>query len=268
MVAALPHKSLRLVADLVESPPTEAPYDDIKERLVASHQLSNFQKAERLFLMPPLGGRKPSEMMAAMLETCLRGEEKTNLFACIFLQRLPREIRVLLARVDHKDPKELARQADEFRALHDNTMGSAITAIQQDCAEGDFVAAVRAGDRQRGGSGSRGHGRGGWGSRGRGGRGNVHPSSSVEEPEASKEARLAAGLCIKHWRYGELASSCTTPYIWQGNGGARGNYSKCSCSRQTSPSHRQQPPAGHQDIAQVRSWRTCANGPKWHSLLS
>ncbi len=74
--------------------------------------------------MPPLGSRKPSEMMAAMLETCPRGEEKTNLFACIFLQRLPREIRVLLARVDHKDPKELAKQADELLALHDTNGGS------------------------------------------------------------------------------------------------------------------------------------------------
>ncbi len=98
-----------------------------------------------------------------MLETCPRGEEKTNLFACIFLQRLPREIRVLLARVDHKDPKELAKQADKFWALHDTNGGGGgggVAAIQQDCAEGDFVAAVRAGDRQRGG-GSRGRGRGG-----------------------------------------------------------------------------------------------------------
>jgi hypothetical protein len=37
--------------------------------------------------------------------------------------------------------------------------------------------------------------------------GSGRPSSSVEEPEASKEARLVAGLCIKHWGYGELASS-------------------------------------------------------------
>jgi hypothetical protein len=222
VVSALPHESLRLVADLVESPPTETPYDDIKTRLVASHQLSDFQKAERLFLMPPLGSRKPSEMMAAMLETCPRGEEKTNLFACIFLQRLPREIRVLLARVDHKDPKELAKQADELWALHDTNGGGGsggVAAIQPDCAEGDFIAAVR-GDRQRGG-GSRG--RGGRGGRGRGGRGGGRPTSSVEEPEASKEARLAAGLCIKHWRYGELASSCTAPCSWQGNGGAGGN---------------------------------------------
>jgi hypothetical protein len=146
VVAALPHESLRLVADLAESPPTETPYDDIKTRLVASHQLSDFQKAERLFLMPPLGSRKPSEMMAAMLETCPRGEEKTNLFACIFLQRLPREIRVLLARVVHKDPKELAKQADELWALHDtNGGGGGVAAIQQDCVERDFVAAVRGG---------------------------------------------------------------------------------------------------------------------------
>ncbi len=148
------------------------------------------------------------------METCPRGEEKTNLFACIFLQRLPREIRVLLARVDHKDPKELARQADELWALHDTSGGGGIAAVQQDCVEGDFVAAVRAGDRQRGGGGSRGRGRG---------RGGGRPASSVEEPEASKEARLAAGLCIKHWRYGELASSCTAPCSWQGNGGAGGN---------------------------------------------
>jgi hypothetical protein len=107
--------------------------------------------------------------------------------------------------VDHKDPKELAKQADELWALHDTNGGGGgggVAAIQQDCAEGDFVTAVRAGDRQRGG-GSRGRGRGG--GRERPGR----PTSSVEEPEASKEARLAAGLCIKHWRYGELASSCT-----------------------------------------------------------
>jgi hypothetical protein len=45
VVTALPHESLRLVADLVESPPTDTPYDDIKERLVASHQISDFQKA-------------------------------------------------------------------------------------------------------------------------------------------------------------------------------------------------------------------------------
>jgi hypothetical protein len=85
VVAALPHKSIRLVANIVESEPSETTNDDIKQQLVTSHQLSNFKKAKKLFQMP-------SELMAAMLETCPRGEEKTNLFTCIFLQSLPREI--------------------------------------------------------------------------------------------------------------------------------------------------------------------------------
>jgi hypothetical protein len=40
-------------------------------------------------------------MMAAMLEMCPRGKEKTNLFTCLFLQQLSHDIRVLLSRVDH-----------------------------------------------------------------------------------------------------------------------------------------------------------------------
>jgi hypothetical protein len=219
VVSALPHESLRLVADQVEAPPSETAFDDIKQRLVASHQLSDFQKAEKLFLMQPLGSRKPSEMMAAMLEFCPRGEEKTNLFACLFLQRLPREIRVLLARVDHKDPKALAQQADELWALHDGRADS-VAAVQPDFGEGELVAALRFGDRGRGGVNHGGRSRGGGGRARDGGR---TSSAAVEEPEVSREARLAAGLSIKHWRYGEAASSCSQPCSWQGNGGAGGN---------------------------------------------
>jgi hypothetical protein len=152
MVAALPHESLRMVADLMELPPAATAYNDIKNRLVASHQLTDFQKAEKLFQMPALGSRKPSDLMAAMLETCPRGEEKSNLLACIFLQRLPREIRVLLANVDHKDPKALATRADELWALHDNpgtSSSSTVAVVQPEGQEADFIAAVRSGG-QRG----------------------------------------------------------------------------------------------------------------------
>ncbi len=68
-----------MVADLVEQPPAATAFNDIKNRLVASHQLTDFQKAEKLFQMPALGSSKPSDLMAAMLEACPRGEEKSNL---------------------------------------------------------------------------------------------------------------------------------------------------------------------------------------------
>jgi hypothetical protein len=210
VVGALPHESLRLVADLVESPPSATPYSAIKSRLLSSHQMTGYQRAEKLFNMPALGSRKPSDLMAAMLEICPRGEEKTDLFACLFLQRLPRELRVLLARADKKDPKALAEQADELWGMHDYS--GTLAPVVAELGEEQVVAAVR---RENGG-------RGGRGGRGRRGRGNGN-SRQPAEPDISREARLAAGLCIKHWRFGDQANSCTPPCSWPGNGAAGAN---------------------------------------------
>jgi hypothetical protein len=214
VVGALPHESLRLVADLVEAPPQENMYTAIKGRLLASHQMTPYQRAEKLFALPALGSRKPSDLMASMLEICQRGEEKTELFACLFLQRLPREIRVLLAKADHKDPKALADEADQLWGMHDPPATLA-PVLAADGPEEATLAAVR---RDHGGRGSRG-GRGG---RGRG-RGAGGAGRQDTEPDISREARLAAGLCVKHWQYGNAATSCTPPCSWPGNGTPGGN---------------------------------------------
>jgi hypothetical protein len=86
---------------------------------MASHLLSGYKRAEKLFNMPPLGSRKPSDLMAAMLEVCPRGEEKAELFAFQFLQRLPSELRVLLAKVDKKDPKHKVEHVIETSGCPD-----------------------------------------------------------------------------------------------------------------------------------------------------
>jgi hypothetical protein len=212
VVSVLPHESLRLVADIVESPPAANQYDELKGRLMASHQMTSYQRAERLFAMPSLGARKPSDLMAAMLEICPRGEEKTELFACLFLQRLPRELRVLLARADHKDPKKLADEADNLWGMH-VAPADQVAALSPAAEVEGTVAAMRpAAD----------SGRGRRGRRGRGGGGNAGQRQQ-QEPELSRAARLAAGLCLKHWRYGEAANSCEQPCNWPGNGPAGGN---------------------------------------------
>jgi hypothetical protein len=205
VVASLQHDSLRRVADIVEAPPADVAYNTIKQCLLASHQMTGFQRAERLFAMPAFGARKPSELMAEMLEICLRGEEKTELFACLFLQRLPREIRMLLARVDHKDPKELAEQADHFWGLHDTPTNIATVTVADGGGEEQLVAAVRT---------VAGSARGRDGKGRRGGRGGSTGSRILYESELSRDARLAAGLCLKHWRYGEHANSCEQPCVW------------------------------------------------------
>jgi hypothetical protein len=77
---------------------------------------------------------------------------------------------------------------------------------------GEGINAVRANRSSRGGRGGRGHK----------GDGNGQAKQQLES-DASMATRLASGLCLKHWRYGEHAHSCTAPCSWQGNEPARGN---------------------------------------------
>jgi hypothetical protein len=78
LVGALPKSFVRLVMDALESPDADRPYYALKQCLLASHELSEFQRIELLFKMEPLGSRKPSELLSHMLEVCPRGEERNR----------------------------------------------------------------------------------------------------------------------------------------------------------------------------------------------
>ncbi len=133
--------------------------------------------------------------MAAMLEVCSREAEKCVLFSCLFLRRLPRELRVLLARADYSDLKALAEQADELCALH--AQEEPVAAVQQLQLEEEAVAAVHnSGPPMQASKG--GH----W---------------QRKKPVQSKEARQAAGIYLPHWRYGANDRFCNNPCSWLGN---------------------------------------------------
>jgi hypothetical protein len=56
----------------------------LQARLLASHRLTDYQRAEKLVAMPALGARRPSQLMAAMLEMCPAGDEKSKIFPALF----------------------------------------------------------------------------------------------------------------------------------------------------------------------------------------
>ena len=118
MVNALPYDTLTLVANLVTQPPVVQPFQRLKERLSLSHQLTTVQMAEKILDMPELGDRRPSQLLAAMMEFCLEGEVNSAFFHPSFLWRLPKEIRVLLADEVRGDLKDLAVRADELFQHH------------------------------------------------------------------------------------------------------------------------------------------------------
>ena len=148
---ALPEATVCLIADLVEADPLPAnPYTELRRRLLAAHQLTDIQRVEQLHSLPPLGSQKPSELLAEMLRLCPRGQENNAFFNCLFLNKLPRELRILLSEADMADKQALGARADLFAAhnskqAHDVVSAVAAVSLSDQEGEETTVAAVRPG---------------------------------------------------------------------------------------------------------------------------
>jgi hypothetical protein len=139
---ALPYESLCLVADLVESPPAANPYTILKDRLMMSHQLTPVQRAMKLLELPNLGNRRPSQLLADLLQDCPAGEQQTAFFRASFLKRLPAEIQVHLSKTDDMPMKELAQQADQLFLSHQRSSAAVAAVAAEEQVEESVLAAV------------------------------------------------------------------------------------------------------------------------------
>jgi hypothetical protein len=141
-VDALPYESLCLVADLVEHLPAVEPYRILKERLLMAHQLSPVQKAVKLMDSPALGDRRPSQLLADLLQLCPAGEQSTAFFRGSFMKRLPSEIQVHLSQCETTNLKELAQRADQLWLSHSRPAVLAPVAAAESGQEELLCAAV------------------------------------------------------------------------------------------------------------------------------
>ncbi len=94
VLTALPEATINFVADFVEVPLPADPYTQLRARLLAAHQLTDYQKVEFIKKMPSLGAQKPSELFAEMLRVCPWGQEGNIFFIHEFLSRLPKDLRL------------------------------------------------------------------------------------------------------------------------------------------------------------------------------
>ena len=76
--------------------------------------MGDYQRAEQLVNLPSLGDRRPSQLMNTMLALLPGGYTPGFIFNFLFLQRMPADVRGLLAAQRIKDPRELATRADEY----------------------------------------------------------------------------------------------------------------------------------------------------------
>ena len=211
---ALSYDALTLVADLVTQPPALQPYQRLKERLLISHQLTVVQMAEKIYEMPELGNRRPSQLLAAMMEFCPAGESNTAFFRAAFLRRLPRDIRVLLVDEVRGDLKDMAVRADELFQHHRPSLVAAVdTDFDGELAASLAALAVRSGkpnfQKKKQESGGQSSGRGG----GSSGGGNSSGGSS------GGGGGKSYFICDRHWKHGAKAYRCDNPKSCQWGGG-------------------------------------------------
>jgi len=226
VTAVLPESSARKITHLLAAPPADC-YTAIKAALLSALQLTEIQRMELLFNMDSIGNKRPMDLLSEMMELVKPGEERTQLFAMLFMRRLPPQVRVQLTEDDHTDLRALAAKADRVTATlarqTSNSIASA-SALSQDESQDD-TAEFSVTAMGRGG----GHGGGGCGGCNRGGKRpqyqqQQHQQGQQQQQQPAEDAsspldlaRLSSGLCYYHFHYGAKARSCTKPCAWQGN---------------------------------------------------
>jgi hypothetical protein len=169
-----------------------------------AHALTEVQKAEKLFSMPALGARRPSDLLAAMFEFCPAGEEDGSLFRALFLTRLPAELRVHLEAQETASLKALALRADQLwqtLAAKQAVLAAQFSEMDMADQEEETLAAIKQkffqkkGKKAAGGEKAKGQQDGGGG-------------SQADGKQKANRSTVTIQLCWRHAKYGAAAYRC------------------------------------------------------------
>ena len=175
------------------------PYSELKSRLLEIYTPSPLELGFQLLHSPELGDRRPSTMMSSMLALLPPGEVDGVLFKCIFLSRLPSDIRDSVATQSKKlSSRELGTFADELWFARNSRHSQYVMAVAEPNNKEveeltDAVAAVR-----------------------------LQPKKKFNRKFGGKESgaeKKGKWICWRHATFKEKAFSCNSPKHcqYQGN---------------------------------------------------
>lgn len=193
VVSALGSSTASRVVSLLTSPPAEHKYATLKAHLLKTFQLSDAERASRLFSLQGLGDSKPSELMDRMLD--LLGEHKPDfLFVQLFLRQLPSQVRAALANTTITDCRALAEEADKFflAGQHHGMTAAAFTPVYPSSHCLALGPAPLPGE-----------------------------AALTAAATASSRRRPESSLCFYHAKFGARAKRCRSPCSFGGTGNAR-----------------------------------------------
>jgi hypothetical protein len=112
---ALSPPQKKLVRDITSRHPLPADaYVQLKERLMQLYDQGERDRFIKFVNMPPMGGLRPSELLAEMRQLYPLGEDDTRAFQYHFFLKLPSEIRRQLGEDDSSPVTALAARADKL----------------------------------------------------------------------------------------------------------------------------------------------------------
>jgi len=201
---ALPDALQETVAHILEvDVPASTAYSQLKAELTRMHEQTSWDRLAELFALPPCGGQKGTELLAAMQR--LKPDDPELWFRWQYFSRLPEWIQRQLAE-DTLPVRELARWVDELQRKAPPTATVAtvptptgeIAAVEQKRPPKNTWSHKKPGNRKcpRSGDGDQG------------GRGDDKRKPKPWE---------TLGVCYNHYHYRRKARDCKPPCLWAGN---------------------------------------------------
>jgi hypothetical protein len=195
VLCALSESKVDQARSIVEAEQMQDSFRLLREAVVSTHTLSEYQMVNHIVNMEPLNGRKPTELLAAMSKYTPADDK--HFFAYHFLQRLPREVRVLLSREPVDNMQSLAQKGDGFMALHKPQQHDvAAVAVAEEGDEDTAVAAIK-----RAAAGKKSAGK-------------KRFSKAKRQRSRSNSMERRSQLCWLHIRFGDKARRCEQPCAW------------------------------------------------------
>lgn len=205
VVAHLPPHIAMEVRDVILNRPADQPYSTLKTELISRTSASERKRLHQLLSTEDLGDLKPSQLLRRMYQ--LLGDRATtfdtSLLRELFLQRLPAQVRMVLASAGDLALPALAEMADNVLEMAAPTLAAVssppnteVHQLREEVAElrniVQQLSLQLAQPRRRSGR-------------------SPSPAVRSRSPDTS-------GVCWYHRRFGDRSTRCTTPCTYaQGN---------------------------------------------------
>ena len=218
VVAVLATEFVTEVRDLLLAPPDDEPYNALKAQLIQRTTALEQRHLQQLFTVEELRDKKPLQLLHRMQQLLgdAAGPNPDNKFLRkLFLQRLPSQVRMVLASAGEMSLEALAQLTDKITevatpsisTLNLSPLTAEVEQLRSEVARlQDMLDSVQLASLQQRHPHQCSISR---------------PSSRPSSPKPSTTPVQLDNLCWYHRKFREHARKCTSPCSWSGNAQAR-----------------------------------------------